>query len=688
MQQTLVSGLVVGVIAVSTWAQPLEVAADKPFVPTERVLAGLVITLDAGDGGASHSDGYLPHASGSGDSVRGVKSGQVEDDLNMLVAAQLWHYLRKAGAVVHMTRWDDRKVTFSDTGRGEELAARLKTAVESSSHLFISLHHTWVQRQSADSVLVTIWPTDSAGRDQPLERALATCLGEEVQATVHHAEAFKQRLNQHPLVADSDIPSAIIAFGYLSNPAFDAWVSQRGRHRDEARGAYNAIVRMWREHRAELEELRARLFPREAADAGTRKSSTSDDSHAARSHAETRPAIPEEGEEAENRPASQPWASDIESARRRTGLHRVLWRLDRPPATATEIQWIIDQYCQRVLSDVTFFYLKTEVEKDDRGWHIRATTNDRRMVKAVERILSQLRCGRLRFDVNALPTARLGEKRFGVVQIPMAMLRARPVETAPVDSQLLLGERVFLLDENEDGTYLLLHAADSYIGWVRRDAILRLDETGFAEWENARLATLRRDYLVDDFRLPAGSRLPVLPDGGGHADSAGENNDLVKLRLPKGIRATGGQCVAGVPLEFLRLPPDCPAGRLAAEAAIEYLTTPYVFGGRSRLGIDCSGLAGAAYATVGLTMPRDARQQVLVGQLVATPWHFKTLQPGDQIFFCDETHRVSHTGLSLGGMRFIHASGPEVQVSSLDPTDPLYSEYWRERFAFARRPLP
>jgi len=148
---------VLSIAPVAALAQPVEVDAAQPFFPEGRPLEGLIITLDPGHGGSAHQPGY----SGS---ARGVNSGVVEGDLNMLVAGHLRHHLVNAGAKVYMTRWDDRKVTPGDSQRAEELGARTRVAVESRSHLFLSLHHNWAQRRSADGVMILIWPTDSAGK--------------------------------------------------------------------------------------------------------------------------------------------------------------------------------------------------------------------------------------------------------------------------------------------------------------------------------------------------------------------------------------------------------------------------------------------------------------------------------------------------------------------------------------------
>lgn len=99
-------------------------------------------------------------------------------------------------------------------------------------------------------------------------------------------------------------------------------------------------------------------------------------------------------------------------------------------------------------------------------------------------------------------------------------------------------------------------------------------------------------------------------------------------------------------------PHDCPArlerrigggdvGARVVATALEYLTVPgNVFGGRSPLGLDCSGLVGVSYSSVGLVLPRDANQQAIVGKLVATPWYLDGLRPGDALFFIDETVRA------------------------------------------------
>jgi N-acetylmuramoyl-L-alanine amidase len=619
-------------------AQRVEIPeATLPFEPPEgdRPLRGLVITIDPGHGGSAHDPGY----SGS---ARGVNSRVVEGDLNMLVAGELLHHLRRAGADVALTRQDDRKVTLGDTDRAEELGARVRLAVQRRSHLFLALHHNSFSRRSADGVVIMIDPTDSHGADQPLEREFADILHDEVEKQVHHTEELSTYINNHPLVSGSDIPSAVVEFGFLSNPDFDAWVSQRGAHRAEAIGVYNAVVRMWQEHRPELEALRARLFPG----------------------------------------AGEADSGDPIWRRSRPGLERVvqsLWPVDRPPENAREAERLLDLYRRTVISDSTFFLFDVHVEGGPReGWRLTGSVNHPYVKQAAARLLEAAGCQPVINQLRLLPDERVGSERHGIVQIPMALIFERPGDQGVQQTQLLLGERVWLLDVTDDGDYLLVQASDGYIGWGRRDAVKRMDAQAITDWETARRATAVRDIMVDDFRIPTGARLPIIAISG----------DTATVQLPRGVRATEDRTEVEVPLDHLRLPAEPSPGRVAAETAHQSLTIPYVFGGRSAgQGLDCSGLVGIAWQTAGVRLPRDTRQQVLVGELVGTSWRLGPFQPGDILFFCDRTGRITHTGLSLGGLRFIHESPPEVQVSSFDPDDPLYDAHWSQAFAFARRPM-
>ena len=110
--------------------QTLALEADKPFVPDGRPLQGLTITIDPAGGGAGYG---AEHAGGA--------SAALADDLNMLVAGHLPHHLRRAGAVVHLTRWDDRQVALGDADAATESAARRKLAVDTRSHLLVSIQH-------------------------------------------------------------------------------------------------------------------------------------------------------------------------------------------------------------------------------------------------------------------------------------------------------------------------------------------------------------------------------------------------------------------------------------------------------------------------------------------------------------------------------------------------------------------
>jgi cell wall-associated NlpC family hydrolase len=97
----------------------------------------------------------------------------------------------------------------------------------------------------------------------------------------------------------------------------------------------------------------------------------------------------------------------------------------------------------------------------------------------------------------------------------------------------------------------------------------------------------------------------------------------------------------------------------AVRTALQWLGTPYRYGGESRNGIDCSSLVQKSFASVGVRLPRVSRDQARVGRLIAP----ENLQPGDRLYFSASGTHVDHTGIYMGNGLFVHASGSAHRVT-------------------------
>jgi cell wall-associated NlpC family hydrolase len=112
-----------------------------------------------------------------------------------------------------------------------------------------------------------------------------------------------------------------------------------------------------------------------------------------------------------------------------------------------------------------------------------------------------------------------------------------------------------------------------------------------------------------------------------------------------------------------------------------FLGTPYVWGGRTRRGTDCSGFTQSVFAELGIELPRNSRSQWKVGRAVK----YKQLRKGDLVFFRTIGNRISHVGIFTkpAGHEFVHASSSRGVVRSN-----LESKYYKKRYAGARRVIP
>jgi cell wall-associated NlpC family hydrolase len=117
-----------------------------------------------------------------------------------------------------------------------------------------------------------------------------------------------------------------------------------------------------------------------------------------------------------------------------------------------------------------------------------------------------------------------------------------------------------------------------------------------------------------------------------------------------------------------------------ADYSLKFQGTPYVWGGNDELnGIDCSGFVKKMYGKIGLSLPRTAAEQALVGKPI---YNLEDLQKGDRLYFWDKKRgKIGHTGIYLGDGNFVHSSSGRGGVA----TDYLGSDRWLKILVAARR---
>jgi len=281
-------------------------------------------------------------------------------------------------------------------------------------------------------------------------------------------------------------------------------------------------------------------------------------------------------------------------------------------------------------------------------------------------------------EIVRLPDPALGAGVYGVVRAAIVPVYLEPSLPAAQISQLVLGMRFDLLARR--GDWLRVRAEDGYLGWIH-DGYVRLGEREWAErWERGSygepVVSLGAE-LVDEegnalARLPWGAR--VLRFGSTY-------------ELPDGRRGTVG---SGEVVDVDRLADRFPArGDSIARTARRWHGTPYLWGGVTMSGADCSGFAQAVMWMHGIALPRDSDLQARIGVPVDPGEDFSAVRPGDLLFFAAHSARVSHVAISLGGPLIIHSALGNGGVAVNTMTGELdFERRLRRLFTEVRRLLP
>jgi cell wall-associated NlpC family hydrolase len=312
------------------------------------------------------------------------------------------------------------------------------------------------------------------------------------------------------------------------------------------------------------------------------------------------------------------------------------------------------------------------IKKIDGRWSLVGKTNEKRVYNSLQFYADSLSYF---YSIKTLPDSALKDSIFGIVNVSVTPIRQEPKHSSQMVDQAILGNYVKLYEKEED--WFLCQTEYDYVGWINKTAIQKCDKKELYRWrEKALHKVISLSGTL--YSKPNRSSLPI--------------TDVVLNNL---IKKTGNSGQWG---EFIL--PDGRKGYLhnkdyrtiklngksnqaiilnITKTAKKLIGTPYLWGGNSTKGSDCSGFTQLIFKSEGVFLPRDARQQALLGEFIETG----QFSVGDLLFFGDGI-KVTHVGMSLGGFDFIHQGG-KVEIHSIDKNSSIFNKYRTESFMFAKR---
>ncbi len=278
--------------------------------------------------------------------------------------------------------------------------------------------------------------------------------------------------------------------------------------------------------------------------------------------------------------------------------------------------------------------------------------------------------------MQLLPSQDLADT-LAYINVSVGNIRSKAAESSELSTQALLGTPLRVLEKS--GSWFRVQTPDAYIGFIENSAIAFDDSFdsqankvvykgayGFS-YQNPLLSGLK----VSD--LTFGNILRKLETG----------SKSTKVQYPDERIAYISNADLQSVEDFVNKAKH--NGIIASSQ--EFLGIPYLWGGTSMKGVDCSGFTRTSFMMNGIYLPRDASQQALVGDAIDTSSGFEKLKEGDLLFFgrqTDKGNKVTHVAIYLGELKFIHSSGM-VRYGSFDPESAYYDSYNLTRFLFAKR---
>ncbi|MBD3749642.1 MAG: C40 family peptidase [Sphingobacteriales bacterium] len=235
---------------------------------------------------------------------------------------------------------------------------------------------------------------------------------------------------------------------------------------------------------------------------------------------------------------------------------------------------------------------------------------------------------------------------LGICQLSVIPIRANPEHRSEMVSQLIFGDTFEILAQ-ENQWLKIKNRDDDYEGWVNESQVSEINEDFLNDLEKQATFLTRevnvmllKGSLREPIYVPAGSLLPFY-----EASKCRINQDIYQVTSSNIFIPNQEEFASDI-----------------TETAKMFLNVPYLWGGRTHAGIDCSGFAQIVFKMLGIQLKRDASQQAEQGKLVDFLTEAKA---GDLAFFDNEEGRITHVGIMLNNSQIIHASG-RVKIDRID----------------------
>lgn len=271
--------------------------------------------------------------------------------------------------------------------------------------------------------------------------------------------------------------------------------------------------------------------------------------------------------------------------------------------------------------------------------------------------------------------------KYGIINNSVANLRKNPLHSSELVSQTILGTGVSIL--KKEGEWYLIQTPDKYISWIDHGGIVPMSKEKYNNYFASDVGVFTRPYgfsyetkkknrVVSDLVL--GSVLKIVEVGSKHT----------KYKYPDGRIAwienglmNSISSIRGMNYSIQNL----------LENAHSLIGVPYLWGGTSSKGFDCSGYTKSVYLMNGYILPRDASQQIKEGILVDDSRNWNLLETGDLMFFGyykDDKLRIDHVSIWLGDGYFIQSS-KNVRISSVYSDNSNFDDYHMAKYIESRR---